>query len=497
VTVTEPMRRRRLPRLRPLPRPPRAMWGCALVAVLSAWVWSVATPTFQPPDEFLHIGYVQYLGETGKIPRPVTRYGAQLPSAELGRALTGVPFTQQGVPTWNKRGSDALHRELDGGLSRKQESGAGAAANNPPLYYLVEAVPYVATKSANLFDRILVMRLFSSLFAGVTAALTFLFLRELMPGTPWAWTVGALAVALQPLHGFVAGAVNPDSLLWAACAGVFLAVARILRRGLTPLRALGLGIALSAGLLTKGAMYGMVPGAILALGFGMWRLLRSERRAALITGAIAVATAALPFVAWLAVKHGFYGDSHTFSTTTTGNVSVGGHGFDLHKELSYVWQLYLPRLPFENDLFRGFPLWDVFFQGFVGRFGHFFFGFPLWVSYLALGVAAALVGLAGRALWLGRAALRRLLPQIACCVAMVGGVALVVGIAGFQFQEREHLGFAQTRYLLLLLPLYGALVALAARGAGRWGRPVGVGLVGLFAAHDLFAVLLTVAHYYG
>ena len=38
--------------------------------------------------------------------------------------------------------------------------------------------------------------------------------------------------------------------------------------------------------------------------------------------------------------------------------------------------------------------------------------------------------------------------------------------------------------------------SLAARGAGRFGREVGLGLVALAAAHNVFAVLLCVSHYY-
>lgn len=56
--------------------------------------------------------------------------------------------------------------------------------------------------------------------------------------------------------------------------------------------------------------------------------------------------------------------------------------------------------------------------------------------------------------------------------AMAGG--LVVGLEFVAFGYHRTFGglvyFEQTRYLLALIPLYGALVAVA---APRWGRPLG------------------------
>ena len=65
------------------------------------------------------------------------------------------------------------------------------------------------------------MRLFSSLFAGVMVFFAFMFLRELLPRSPWAWTVGGLVTAFQPVLGFLAGGVNNDNLAIAAAAALF------------------------------------------------------------------------------------------------------------------------------------------------------------------------------------------------------------------------------------------------------------------------------------
>jgi hypothetical protein len=74
----------------------------------------------------------------------------------------------------------------------------------------------------------------------------------------------------------------------------------------------------------------------------------------------------------------------------------------------------------------------------------------------------------------------------------------VIGWQGVTYRHDTGFPFEQARYLLPLLGLYGLLVALAARGAGRrWGPAVGAALVMLAMAHGLFAGLLTISRYYG
>ena len=75
---------------------------------------------------------------------------------------------------------------------------------------------------------------------------------------------------------------------------------------------------------------------------------------------------------------------------------------------------------------------------------------------------------------------------------------VLIGTSAYLNEEGESLGFAEPRYLLPLLPLFAAVLALAARGAGRrWGPAVGALIVALFLAHDVFSQLLVVARFYG
>ena len=54
---------------------------------------------------------------------------------------------------------------------------------------------------------------------------------------------------------------------------------------------------------------------------------------------------------------------------------------------------------------------------------------------------------------------------------MAGGLLLLIGLVALRGWAPGIRARSQGRYLLPLLPLFGALLALAARGAGeRWGR---------------------------
>jgi hypothetical protein len=193
-------------------------------------------------------------------------------------------------------------------------------------------------------------------------------------------------------------------------------------------------------------------------------------------------------------------DRRAFSTGEVATPSTrAGHGQSLREELSYIWQLYLPRLPFLRDTFPGpFPLWDLWFRGFIGRFGWLDYDFPYWVNRLALWIYIPLLGLVGAALAGARRQLRGRAAELASYTVMALGVLLVIGHAGYAAWASGGYPFEQPRYLLPLLPLYGALLALAARGGGRrFGPAMGVVIVVLAVGHGLFAQLLTLSRYYG
>ncbi len=111
------------------------------------------------------------------------------------------------------------------------QGGGTSVSNQPPLYYALEAIPYWLSPSHEILTRLTLMRLLSALMAAGTVLAIFIFLRELLPRSPWTWTVGALAVAFQPTFDFIAAGVQGDNLLFLTASLMFLALLRAIGAG--------------------------------------------------------------------------------------------------------------------------------------------------------------------------------------------------------------------------------------------------------------------------
>jgi hypothetical protein len=332
----------------------------------------------------------------------------------------------------------------------------------------------------------------------VTVGFVFLFLRELLPTTPWAWTVGALAVAFQPVFSFLTGGVNNDGLLYVAGAGTLYCLARAFRRGLTLRLGMATGLAVAIGLLTKPTMIGLVPAVALAV---VALVVRGERRHQLGPRRGGAAALALPVAivsGWLVVDVALF--NRTAGAMTGGLASERvSAAATTTGQLTYLWQFFLPKLPFMEQQFSGYwyPVWHVYIQGFIGRFGWFEYDFPTWVSVIGLIALAGIAALAVTALVRHGSSVRRRLPELATyCIAALG-VLLMIGVSGYRYRASLGFNFEQTRYLFPLLALYGGTVALAARAGGRrWGPVIGASMVVVMMSHWLFAILLTLSRYY-
>jgi Predicted membrane protein (DUF2142) len=479
-------------------RAPNAAEICVLVAFLNAVCWSVITPPFQVPDEPSHFAYTQQLAENKQLP---TSGGSDL-SPEEEVVLRDLHQARVSLHPENHTISSGaeqrrLQKDLARGLSRKGGGGAEGAASDPPLYYLLEVVPYELGSAATLLDQLELMRLLSALMAGLTALFVFLFVREVVPAVPWAWVVGGLSVALAPLLGFMSGAVNPDSMLFAVSAAVFYCLARGFRRGLTRRLAIVIGALTAAGFLTKLNFIGLAPGAILGLIVLTIRAARTVgRRNALLSLGIALGIAASPAVLYsvanLLSNHPVLG----IVSTTLGH---GTPSRSILDEISYTWQFYLPRLPGMTNYFPGISTTrDLWFNKLVGFYGWLDTPFPAWVDNLALVPAGLLAVLLLHALIRAHAALREHLVELLVYGTMVVGLMALIGASDYLKRSTEGLDFAQPRYLLPLLPLVGVALALVARGVGRrWGPSVGALIVVLFLAHDAFSQLQVVSRFYG
>jgi 4-amino-4-deoxy-L-arabinose transferase-like glycosyltransferase len=479
-------------------RVPTAAWICALIALLNASAWSLIVPPFQGKDEAYHFAYVEQLAENGTLPENGQENGTFSPEEALvlqGLDAKEVTHSPQ-IPAISSMAEQrTLMRDVNAGASLQGSGEAGIATSEPPLYYALQTIPYALARG-NILTQLQLMRLVGALFGALTALFTFLFLREILPRAPWAATVGALCVALQPLFAFMSGSVNPDSMLFTVAAAVFFCLARAFRRGLTRRLAIALGILVAIGFLTKLNFIGFAFGVFAGLMVLAVREARSRGREALLSPAIAAGIGILPVMLYalrnLLENHATFG----IASGDTGLISTKS----LFHEFSYIWQMYLPRLPGMTRYFRGIATYkDIWFDRSVGLYGWIDTMFPAWVDNVALVPAAVVAVLCGRELVARRDALRARLPEFSVYAAIVLGVLVMIGASSYLGDVVNHgAAFGEPRYLLPLLPLFGAVIALAVRGAGRrWAPVVGAAMVILFLGHDIFSQLQVIARYYG
>jgi 4-amino-4-deoxy-L-arabinose transferase-like glycosyltransferase len=477
---------------------------CALLVFLHAATWALVTPSFHVPDEPQHFAYAQHVAETGELTRPIE---GSVFSEEEGRAFEAARFNEvagnpSGRPPWGARDDAALERLLNSGLGRDSDGAGTSTTNNPPLYYLVQAVPYHVA-GGDFFQRLLAMRLTSALMAGLAALFVFGFVRELLPGSPLAWTAGALAAGLAPLVGFIAGGVNNDAGLLLGAAATLWALARAFRRGLDLRSGLLVGACFGLTLVTKVNIVGFAPGLLLAGGVMLARQWRDGRRAALAGLAAAAGAVALPCLLYLLAINTIWDRPLWSGGIAFG--TVGGEGgagkpgvASLAGLLSYAWQFYLPPLP--SMSYRGpaeYGLWDVWFTGWIGRFGWLDYDFPEWVFTVAGILWVGLLALVARGLFAGRAALSRRRGEAAAYVTIAAGLVLVSHVQGYRYAVDTELVFEQARYLLPLLALYAGGVGIAVAGAGRrWGPTVAATIVALTLVQTIGALVITLGRFY-
>ena len=478
---------------------PRAAWVCALVALLNAVCWSLITPPFLALDEPDHFAYVQQLAETGRLPSSAESEYSEEERVVLSDLHHGeVRFRPANHTIFSNAQQEKLENDLAQPLSRSGPGGAGVASSEPPLYYALETIPYWLASGGTILDQLTLMRLLSALLAGVTGLFVFLFLRELLPKLRWAWTVGGLGVAFGPLLGYSSSTVNPDSLLIAVSAVVFYCLARAFRRGLTQRSALVLGALIAIGIVTKLNFAGLAPG--IALG-----LILLTRREARTMGASAYYKLLAPAVAIAIAPGVLYGvvnllSNHpVFGLVSTGTSGLTGAQHTISAELSYIWQFYLPRLPWMHNYFRGVSTTrQIWFRDTIGLYGWGDTAFPEWVYTFALIPVGLVAVLCIRMLVLSRTALRARLSEFVTYAVMTLGLLVLIGASGYLSYPGAAAEFTDARYLLPLAGLWGAVLALASRGAGRrWGPAVGAAILVLVIANDLFGQLQVIARYYG
>jgi hypothetical protein len=147
--------------------------------------------------------------------------------------------------------------------------------------------------------------------------------------------------------------------------------------------------------------------------------------------------------------------------------------------ISYVWQFYLPRLPFQDDFaFPGpnpLPADYIWLQGLWGAFGWLEVTFPPITYDVLVGLSIIVAVAAGVSLWRTRRATDW---AVAAFLALVT-LTLLAGLHWTEFRQISRGGgpLNQGRYLLPLVGIAGLVLAQALRMLSGRLRAYGVAAV--------------------
>jgi 4-amino-4-deoxy-L-arabinose transferase-like glycosyltransferase len=468
-----PARGRGLPgRLKQVPTPLALI---LLVAASLSVAWDVASPSLEGPDEAKHFAYVQYLAETGHLPRVQTKGEPEVApgSTEEQVTVNGLglrpAITNRRVrPFWSSADLTLLH-QAERSMPRGSRGNGGAdnpLAKNPPLYYALMTIPYRVFVWLPLMKRVFVMRLFNVLFYVVTIVLAWMIAGELFGTVRWKQTLTAGAVALEPQMAFLSTAINPDGMLIAIVTGFLLASIRLVKRGPSLWRVLGASLLAAAAVLTHGR--GLVTLPVLAVVLVVtWIRHRSAARGALVLGVGGVAPVGVAFIAYaLFGKAG--GTSSLYGGQVT-ELNSTHHGFKLGQFLATIWNFYLE--PIVALPKRIGPKWgwrQVFIEGFYGGFGSGNVSFPRGVlSALQTLTLLGLLGLVAAVVAAWRQ-VRRAWPFVLIALSL-----LVTSVVFFHYVNYRavltrgsgHLFVG--RYLLPMIALFGVAITFVASSLPR------------------------------
>lgn len=470
----------------------RPLMPLLLLAVLALGVvWSLVTPPWQAPDENSHFGYVQHLAETGALPgrdaAPLfsteQRAAAEASNSDLAAAQSSVKME------WS---SDAFRRWLARPpLDRADGGGPNPAANNPPLYYLAEAPAYLATSDSDVFTRLQALRIMSLLWLLVAVAATWLLAGEIFGPVRAAQVVAAGVVGLAPMILFISASVSPDSMLFASWSVVFWLGARMLRRPASPGRVGAFTFAVGAACVVKATSYALLPGALLAIVLLVRRSGGKRRLPAVLSAAAAGMATTLGL--WLLVARAIDQSTSSQVSTVTGGGVISPREF-----VSYLWQFYLPRAPFQTDfasLAPTLPAWDFLVKGSIASFGWTEVQFDAWLYWLVLAAATVAAITVARSLWIDRREIDwHVLAFFACISA-----SLLIGLHISEYRQIKAgaLNFYQGRYVLPLAPLAGlAAGRLLTRVPRAWQAAAAGGVLSLLVVLNLFSLALTLGRFY-
>lgn len=222
-------------------------------------IWAVLVPPWMSPDEPEHYLYVSHIAEQGRLPLKPYPNAPSYPSEFVQSTYTFL--TQKLSVGFSAEDRTLLYYPVarDYGpmqtfelptADRLTSIGGPRAASYPPLYYLLEAIPYRLVKDTPILTRIFAVRCGTAVLGALSCLFGYLLAFEVRRRRDWGFALG-FSMALMPMYVFDTTTINNDAMLNLATAAFLWLLVRIWLRGLSRPLALGLGLASGCVLLSK------------------------------------------------------------------------------------------------------------------------------------------------------------------------------------------------------------------------------------------------------
>jgi len=218
------------------------LWFCFLAKLI---FYSSFIPLWEGYDEFAHFAFVEYLVDFHALPD--LRSAVVPPDVAASLQAGPVPWT---IRTWTGSVSYDDYWQGRHAAPRPAANQRLYEAQQPPLAYLLYAIPYAAFRHHSLPARAWLVRITGSLIVSFVIPLGFFLARRVFGRTTRALGVIAIVASMPELMMTADHGGNEPLAILLGTACVFALVSR---------RALLLGCLLGLGLLTKAYFLTLIP----------------------------------------------------------------------------------------------------------------------------------------------------------------------------------------------------------------------------------------------
>jgi len=248
--------------------PRHAIWLLLGLTLLKGLTWSIIVPPWHAPDEPQHFLYGQ------SIERQQTLWISPSNLAPREALIlfdliqfNSVRYKSAIFDFSDRAGIAAQIAQLDDeNVKRTPLNGEGRVirvanftSQHPPFYYLISGILQRALEDRSILVRLLFNRWLSVALGCITVLLAYLAGKELWPeSSAWAVFVATLT-SFQPMATFINASVANGAMEMTLVSACLFVALRIIRLGLTWLRAICLGAAIGLGILTKISFVGVLP----------------------------------------------------------------------------------------------------------------------------------------------------------------------------------------------------------------------------------------------